>query len=46
MLVDGGIHSEHTGINNITFNYSSHVILATEYEELKNKMQPLWAQFS
>ena len=44
MLVDGGIHSEHTGINNIMFNYSFHGILATEYEELKNKMQPLWAQ--
>ena len=33
MLVDGGINSEHTGINNIMFNYSYHGILATEYEE-------------
>ena len=45
MLVVGGINSEHTGINNIKFNYSYHGILATEYEELKYKMQPLWAQF-
>ena len=41
MLVDGGINSEHIGINNIMFNYSYHSILATEYEELKTKMQPL-----
>ena len=45
MLVDGGINSEHTGINIIMLNYSYHGILATEYEELKNKMKPLWAQF-
>ena len=44
MLVNGGINSEHTDINNIMFNYFYHGILATEYEELK-KMQPLWAQF-
>ena len=41
MLVDVGINSEHTGINNIMFNYSFHRTLATEYEELKTKMQPL-----
>ena len=41
----GGINSEHAGINNIMFNYFYHSILATEYEELKNKMQPLWSQF-
>ena len=46
MLVDGGINSEHIGINNIMFNYSYHGKAATEYEELKTKMQPLWAQFS
>ena len=46
MLVDGGINSEHTGINIIMLNYSYHGILATEYEELKNKMKPLWSQFS
>ena len=45
MLVDGGINSEHIGINNIMFTYCYHGILATEYEELKNKMHPLWAQF-
>ena len=45
MLVDGGISSEHTGINNVMFDYSYHRILAIEYEKLKNKMQPLWAQF-
>ena len=45
MLVVGGINSEHIGINGIMFNYSDHNILATKYEELKNKMQPLWAQF-
>ena len=33
-------------INNIMFNYSYHSILATDYEELKHKMQPLWTQFS
>ena len=44
MLVDGGINFEH-GMNNIMFNYSYHGILATEYEELKTKIQPLWAQF-
>ena len=41
MLVVVGINSEHTGINNIMFNYSFHRTLATEYEELKTKMQPL-----
>ena len=41
MLVDVGINSEHTGINNIMFNYSFHRTLATEYEELKTKMQLL-----
>ena len=41
MLVDGGINSEHIGINNVMFNYFYHGILATEYEELKTKMQPL-----
>ena len=46
MLVDEGINSEHIGINNIMFNYSYDGILATEYEELKTKMQLLWAQFS
>lgn len=34
MLVDGGINSEHIGINNIMSNYSYHCILATKYEEL------------
>ena len=34
-------NSEDNGINNIMFNYSYHSILATEYEELKTKMQPL-----
>ena len=43
ILIDGGINSEHIDINNIMFNYSYHGILATEYEELKTKMQPLWA---
>ena len=38
MLVDVGINSEHTGINNIMFNYSFHRTLATEYEELKTKI--------
>ena len=37
MLVVRRINSEHIGINNIMFNYSYHGILATEYEELKNK---------
>ena len=46
MLVDGGINSEHIRINIIMFNYFYHVILATEYEEMKTKMQPSWAQFS
>ena len=41
ILIDGGINSEHIDINNIMFNYSYHGILATEYEELKTKMQPL-----
>ena len=45
MLVVGGINSEHIGINSIMFNNSVHGILATEYEDVKNKMQPLWAQF-
>ena len=45
MLVDEGFNSEHIGINNV-FNYSYHSILATEYEELNTKMQPLWARFS
>ena len=45
MLVAEGINSKLTGINNIMLNYSYHSILATEYEELKYKMQPLWAQF-
>ena len=45
MVVDGGINSEHAGIDNIMLNYSHHGTLATEYEELKNKMQSLWAQF-
>ena len=46
MLVDGRINSEHIGMNNIMFNYSYLGISVTEYEELKTKMQPLWAQFS
>ena len=45
MLVDGGINSEHIGINNIMFNYSYHHIMAIEYGELETIMQPLWAQF-
>ena len=43
--IHGGINSEHTGINNIMLNYSHHGISATEHEELKKKIQPLWAQF-
>ena len=46
LLVFGGINSEHIGINNIMLNYSYYGILAAEYEELKNKMQPLLAHFS
>ena len=46
MLVDGRINSEHIGMNNIMFNYSYLGISVTEYEELKTKMQPFWAQFS
>ena len=45
MLVDGGINYEHTGISNILFNYSYHSILASEFEELKNKMLQLRAKF-
>ena len=43
MLVDGRINSKHIGINDM-FNYAYHGILATEYEEQKNKIQPLWTQ--
>ena len=37
MLVDGGINSEHNGLNNIMFNYSYDGILANEYEVLTTK---------
>ena len=38
MLVVGGINSERTGMNNIIFNDFSCGVVATEYEEQKNKM--------
>ena len=45
MLVVGGINSERAGINNIIFNDFYCGVVATECEEQKNKMQPLWTQF-
>ena len=39
------INSVYTCKNNIMLHYSHHNVLVTEYEELKNKMQSLWAKF-